>query len=99
MRARPETAGVKPTRRRPNVRNQRCNSYKGSGLNKSSTNGVADQAGRDVDVEFSHEVTAVRLGRLEADVQGGGDLFGRVALGDELEHFPLARREGIGRSV
>jgi len=59
--------------------------------------GQADEAGGLVYVELGHEVGAVLLDGLLAEVEVTGDGRVRVALGDELEHFPLAGGELIER--
>ena len=59
--------------------------------------GEADQAGGVVDLQLGHEVAAVLLDGLRAEVEVGGDSRVRVALGDELEDFPLAGGELIQR--
>lgn len=43
------------------------------------------QLGDAVEVEALHEIGAVRLDRLDADVQHRGDLLGAAALGDQLQ--------------
>src|ERR1700677_4442991 len=62
-------------------------------LDDSRTDGVAGEAGGVVDVELLHEVLAVLLDGLDADAEFGRGFLVRPALGDELEHFHLARGE------
>src|SRR5256885_8637460 len=53
-------------------------------------NGIADEVGRIVHVEFLHESSTMKLRRLDADVQHLRDLLGRLPLPDELQHLALA---------
>src|SRR6266550_2641947 len=55
--------------------------------------GVAYQIGGVVHVELLHEAAAMKLRRLDADVQDLGNLFRRFAFADELEDLPLAGSE------
>jgi hypothetical protein len=64
-------------------------------LDQSATYSVPNQAGRGVDIELAHEMRAVRFGSLEGNAKRVGDLLGRVALGDELEHLALALTERL----
>src|SRR6266508_413900 len=56
-------------------------------------NGVAYQIGGVVHVELLPQPAAMKLRRLDADVQDFRNLFRRFAFADELEHLPLARSE------
>src|SRR5207302_11409843 len=69
------------------------------GANQPLPDGVADQPGRLVDVELGHDPYAVRLGRLHAHAEEGGDLLGRLPFRDELEDLMLSRRQWVGREV
>ena len=62
-------------------------------LDQAPAHRVANQPGRFVDVELLHQARAMRFGRLVADVQNPGDLFGRFALGDQLQDLALPRRQ------
>src|SRR3990172_5978372 len=57
--------------------------------------GVADEVGAVLGVELGHDVGAVRLDGLDADVELLGDLLVGGALGDELEHLALAGGEEV----
>src|SRR5512136_184420 len=59
--------------------------------------GEADEAGGVVDLQLGHEVAAVLLDGLRAEVEVTGDGRIGVALGDELEDFPLAGGELVER--
>ena len=59
--------------------------------------GEADQAGDVEDLQAFHHLPAVRLHRLDAQLQPERHLLGRVAFGDELQDLPLPgaqRRRG-----
>src|SRR5262249_10841750 len=62
-------------------------------LDQPGSDGVAHQPGNVVDVEPLHQLHAVRLHRLDADLQPAGDLLGRLALGDHLQDLALPRRQ------
>src|SRR5262245_46453226 len=64
-----------------------------SGLDQVMTNRVTHEPGGVVDRQLAHDVLPVGFGGLEADGERGGDLAGGLALGDELQHLALARRE------
>src|SRR5690606_27748040 len=62
--------------------------------------GVDDRLDAVAQVEFGEDARHVRLDRLLAEHQRGGDLAVRQAVGDEAEHFQFARGErGVVRSV
>lgn len=69
----------------------------GSGPDHAATNGVAHQARGVVDLELPGQSHPMRLHRLDADAQEGGNLLHRLALGDQLQHLALPGAEGIGR--
>src|SRR5688572_29776717 len=56
---------------------------------------IPHQRGSRGEVELAHGGGAVRLHRLDADVQDIGDLLVAVALGDELDHPALARGQHV----
>src|SRR6185436_15019866 len=68
-----------------------------SGSHEPTADRVTHESGRLVNLELSHELGAVRLGRLHAQAEHHGDFLRRLALGDELEHLAFARRQRIGR--
>jgi outer membrane protein assembly factor BamB len=70
----------------------------GSGADHAAPDRVTHQARGVVDLELPCQAHAVRLHRLDADAEQGGDLLHRLPLGDQLQHLPLAGAEGIGRS-
>ena len=51
-----------------------------------------------MDVELVHQMLAVLLDRLDADVQLGRDLLVGLALGDQLEDLQLARGQAASPS-
>jgi hypothetical protein len=55
--------------------------------------GVDDQFGEGVEVEFEHYVGAVGFGGVDADAEEAGYFLVAFALGEELEYFAFARRE------
>jgi hypothetical protein len=59
--------------------------------------GEAHQPGDIVYIESLHQLGAMSLDRLDAEVETAGDIFGGVAFGDELENFSLAGSELIER--
>src|SRR4029077_14902141 len=61
----------------------------------TAPDGIAHQARRFVNIELAHELRAVRLDRLGTDAKLRGDVLGRTALGDELQHLPLPHGESI----
>ena len=54
-------------------------------------NGIGDQLGLVVDIEFSHKVELVRLDGLNADAEKASDHLNGVSVGDHFDDFPLAR--------
>ena len=56
-------------------------------------NGIHDEVGKGAEVEFDHDVGAVNLGGVDADVEEGGDFLIGFAFGKELQDFALAGRE------
>ena len=53
-----------------------------------------------VDVNFAHDIAAMDFDGGVGDEEGGGDLAGGLAFGDELEDFAFARgEEAAGRAV
>jgi hypothetical protein len=62
-------------------------------LDDADFDGVFDEFGDVVEAEFFHDVGAVGLDGLDADVEAFGDLVVLEALGEELEDFAFARGE------
>ena len=62
-------------------------------LDDARADRVTGEAGGVVDVELFHQMLAMLLDGLDADAKFAGGLFVGLALGDELEHFHLARGE------
>ena len=63
---------------------------------------VQHDFGRAVHIECLHDVRPVRFDRTAADEEQCRDFLVRFAFGDELQDFPLSRREGvvwIGRTL
>src|SRR5579875_295393 len=48
-------------------------------------------------IEFFHDLAAMRVHRIHAEIQPGGDLFVGLAFGDQLQHLALAVGEQIDR--
>ena len=65
-------------------------------LDQADLHGVTGKAGDVVEVELAHQVRAVVVHCLDADIELGGDLLGAVALGHELEDFAFAVGEEVG---
>lgn len=63
--------------------------------------GVVDQFGEGVEVEFEHDIGAMGFGRVDADAEKIGDFLVGLAFGEELEDFAFAgsdaRAGGLGR--
>jgi outer membrane protein assembly factor BamB len=70
----------------------------GSGADHAAPDRVTHQTRGVVDLELPCQAHPVRLHRLDADAEQGGDLLHRLPLGDQLQHLPLAGAQGIGRS-
>ena len=56
-------------------------------------NGVLNQLRFVVNVELAHQVELVRFNGLHTQIEIAGDFFHRVAFGEHLQHFALARGE------
>src|SRR5688572_11396630 len=63
------------------------------GAHDPGPDGVAHEPRNVVDAQTLHELGPMRLDRLGAQAQTRGDLLGAMPLRDELEYFPLARRQ------
>src|SRR5579875_2172376 len=48
-------------------------------------------------IELFHDLAAMRVHRIHAEIQPGGDLFVGLAFGDQLQHLALAVGEQIDR--
>jgi len=59
--------------------------------------GVEDELGEGVEIEFEHDVGAVGFGGVDADVEEIGDFLVGLAFGEELEDFAFARGEARAR--
>ena len=68
---------------------------KGLRWDDAASDGVADQAGRFMNVEFLHEPGAVRLCGFHTNAEDGGSIFGRLALGNQLKHLTLANGQKV----
>lgn len=62
-------------------------------INDSGTNGITGKSGRIVDIKFLHQMLAMLFDGLRADAKFRRSLFVGFAFGDQLQHFPLARRQ------
>ena len=60
------------------------------GLGEVVADGVADKVRRGTQVELVHRAGTVGFDRLHADVEDVADLLVDLALGDQLDHLPLA---------
>src|SRR5262245_37459199 len=58
---------------------------------------VAHQPGDRMDPELRHQPGAMRFGGFLADPEGRSDFFIAATLAQQLQHFPLARRQPIER--
>src|ERR1700754_4383435 len=67
-------------------------------LREAATNRVAHELHAIAHAELAQQVGTVRLDGLLRQVQGLRDLLVGVGLGDQLEHFLLARRERLLRA-
>src|SRR5215510_9791125 len=56
-------------------------------------NGVAHEVGHGVKVEFAHDIRSVGLCRLDAQVEGDGNLLAGFTLGEQLNDLALPSRE------
>jgi hypothetical protein len=60
-------------------------------LDNVMMNGVADQGADGAETELMHDLRAVGFDRLDTEAQRGGYLFVTLPLGEQLQHFALAR--------
>src|SRR3954462_8927500 len=65
--------------------------------NEPDADRIADQPRDPVDAQALHQLGAVGVDRLDAQVEARGDLLGGEALRDELQHLALARGEDFER--
>ena len=84
--------------RRPEVllaekRDGQANSTVSVNLNDAVSHGVECEIRDGVQVKFPHQVGAVRFRCFNAQAESGSNLFGSLALGDELDHFAFPRRQ------
>src|SRR6202020_3204203 len=66
-----------------------------SGLDQAAPDGIARELDASAHLELLEDVGAMTLDRLGADEKDVGDLPAAVALGDQLDHLLLARRERV----
>ena len=71
----------------------------GSRLDDAPPDGVANEAGRVVNLEFVHDSGSVGLGALHGEAQERGDLLRRVSLGKQLKRMALPGRQRIRRQI
>src|SRR6266496_4939115 len=71
------------------------------GADQTSPDGVADQSGGAMDLQFLRDALAVGLGGLGGDAELGGGLLRRQTLGDQTQKLQLPGRQRVvrGRSV
>src|SRR5208283_3607752 len=70
--------------------------FRGSiNLNNAVPHSVEGEIGDGMQVEFPHQVGAMRFRRLNAQAEGRGNLFGSFAFGNELDDFALSRRQHV----
>ena len=62
-------------------------------LDDAGADGVAGEAGGVVDVELRHKMLAMLLDGLDADAEFPCDFLVGLALGNQLQHFHLARSQ------
>src|SRR5690348_3908475 len=65
------------------------------GFNNLVSDSVADQLAHRVQLKFTHNVSAVGLGRFHADAQGRGDFLTALTLSQQLNDLALARGEAV----
>src|SRR5215216_4385255 len=65
-------------------------------LNEMVADGEADDVGQGIQVELAHHRGAMRLDRLDAEVQARRDGFVAVPLGQKLHDLAFARGEPLG---
>src|SRR5215218_4002968 len=68
-----------------------------SGLDDLSPDRVADEVWQGVEFQLPHRGGAMRLHRLDAEVQEARDLLVAFAFGEELHNLAFARRQALGR--
>lgn len=64
-----------------------------SGFDDVVADGVVDEFGDGVEIEFDHDVGAMSFGGVDADAEEGSNFFVGFAFGEELKDFALARSE------
>ena len=65
----------------------------GSGFDEIVADGVVDELGEGMEIELEHDVGAMGFRGVDADVEEGGDLLVRFALGKKLQDFAFAGSE------
>ena len=68
-------------------------------LNDIVANGVADQFADGMAIETAHDVGAMGLSGLDAEVEGDGDFLAALAFGEELNDLALAGSETLTRRL
>ncbi len=64
-----------------------------SGGDDLVADGVANEVGYGMQIEFVHDVGPMRIHRLDADAKRDRNLFVGLAFGQELNNLPLACRQ------
>ena len=60
--------------------------------------GVADQVGIFLEVQFFHDAGAMILNGAKAEKHDGGDFLAGFTFGDEADNFNFPGSEGVGRA-
>src|SRR5205823_6443142 len=68
-------------------------------LDEPSTDGITDQTGRFMNVEFRHNPGSMGLRGFCADTQNHTNLFCSFPFGNELEYLTLSTTQRLGRHV
>src|SRR5437763_7771110 len=74
-------------------------SFSGVVVDQPAPQREPDQPGHVADTEPFHQLSAMRLDRLDADLEPRGDGLRRVAFRDELQDLALARRQPLERGA
>lgn len=61
-----------------------------SGFDEPALDGEAGETGNVMDIEFIHDIGAVGIGGLGADLEFLCDILGRITFGDQLKDFAFA---------
>lgn len=71
----------------------------GSGFDDVVADGVVDQFGQGMEIEFQHDVGAMSLGGFDGDTEEGGDFLVGFAFGEKLKDFAFSGGEARARGA